>query len=97
MVHLPTESMLVQTSQTLGQTPWFEPGSPFAMTSCESTDHAGCDRFRCARLHNRGEPALAAISALERDDFSSNRHLALTFCLSMIFSENRYTLFRIML
>src|SRR5882724_6453763 len=28
--------------------------------------------------------------ALERDDFSSNRHPALSFCLSMIFSENRY-------
>src|SRR5712664_3015588 len=26
---------------------------------------------------------------LERDDFSSNRHPALSFCLSMIFSENR--------
>jgi hypothetical protein len=34
---------------------------------------------------------------LERDDFSSKRHLALSFCLSMIFSENRYPLFRIML
>ena len=33
----------------------------------------------------------------ERDDFSSNRHPALSFCLSMIFSENRYPLFRIML
>ena len=36
-------------------------------------------------------------SRLEDDDFSSNRHLALSFCLSMIFSENRYPLFRIML
>jgi hypothetical protein len=35
--------------------------------------------------------------ALEQDDFSSNRHLALSFCLSMIFSENRCPLFRIML
>jgi|SRR6266481_3382961 len=35
--------------------------------------------------------------ARERDDFSSNRHPALSFCLSMIFSENRYPLFRIML
>ncbi len=34
---------------------------------------------------------------LERDDFSLNRHLALSFCLSMIFSENRSPLFRIML
>jgi hypothetical protein len=36
-------------------------------------------------------------AALERDDFSSNRHPALSFCLSMIFSENQYPLFRIML
>jgi hypothetical protein len=34
---------------------------------------------------------------LEPDDFSSNRHPALAFCLSMIFSENRLPLFRIML
>src|SRR5882724_3362383 len=34
---------------------------------------------------------------LARDDFSSNRHPAPSFCLSMIFSENRYPLFRIML
>jgi hypothetical protein len=34
---------------------------------------------------------------IERDDFSSNRHPALSFCLSMIFSENRFPLFRIML
>jgi hypothetical protein len=27
---------------------------------------------------------------LAREDFSSNRHPALSFCLSMIFSENRY-------
>src|SRR5882762_2133978 len=35
--------------------------------------------------------------ALERDNFSSNRHPVLSFCLSMIFSENRCPLFRIML
>ncbi len=40
---------------------------------------------------------LRALSRLERDDFSSNRHPALSFCLSMIFSTNRYPLFRIML
>ena len=33
---------------------------------------------------------------LERDDLSSNRHPALSIYLSMIFSENRYPLFRIM-
>src|SRR5437762_6023077 len=34
---------------------------------------------------------------LERDEISSNRHPALAFCLSMIFSENRLPLFGIML
>jgi len=34
---------------------------------------------------------------LERDDFSSNRHPALAFCLSMIISETRFPLFGIML
>jgi len=38
----------------------------------------------------------ATCATLERDDFSSNRHRAPSFCLSMIFSENRYPLFRIM-
>jgi hypothetical protein len=35
--------------------------------------------------------------ALKRDDFSLNRHPALASRLSMIFSENRCTLFGIML
>jgi hypothetical protein len=34
---------------------------------------------------------------LERDCLRLNRNHALAFCLSMIFSENRYPLFRIML
>jgi hypothetical protein len=34
---------------------------------------------------------------LERDDLSSNRQPTLVYCLSMIFSENRFPLFRIML
>jgi hypothetical protein len=34
---------------------------------------------------------------LKRDEIKMNRHRALGYCLSMIFSENRYTLFRIML
>jgi len=34
---------------------------------------------------------------LKRDEIWSNRHRALILCLSMIFSENRFTLFRIML
>jgi len=34
---------------------------------------------------------------LKRDEVWMNRHRALGLCLSMIFSENRCTLFRIML
>ena len=34
---------------------------------------------------------------LKRDDLSSNRHPALAYCPRMIFSENRYPLFGIML
>ena len=38
-----------------------------------------------------GSPArpIASGASLERDDFSSSRHPALSLCLSMIFSENR--------
>jgi hypothetical protein len=35
--------------------------------------------------------------ALMRDEIGMNRHRALGYCLSMISSENRFTLFRIML
>jgi len=35
--------------------------------------------------------------ALKRDEIRMNRHRALGCCLSMIFSENRFALFRIML
>jgi hypothetical protein len=35
--------------------------------------------------------------SLKRDEIGLNRHRALALCLSMIFSENRSTLFRIML
>jgi len=49
-------------------------------------------------MNNRRRSEIEAKNdPLERDDFSSNRHPALSFCLSMIFSENRYPLFRIML
>jgi hypothetical protein len=37
------------------------------------------------------------VSRLKRDEIGMNRHRALGYCLSMIFSENRFTLFRIML
>src|SRR5215204_3534123 len=50
-------------------------------------------------VHRRArKPGPARQSArLERDDFSSNRHPALGYCWSMIFSENRYPLFGITL
>jgi hypothetical protein len=34
---------------------------------------------------------------VKRDEIGTNHHHALARCLSMIFSENRFTLFRIML
>ena len=34
--------------------------------------------------------------SLKRDEIGLNRHRALALCLGMIFSENRFTLFRIM-
>jgi len=36
------------------------------------------------------------LEPLKRDEFRRNRHRALAPCLGMIFSENRFTLFRIM-
>jgi hypothetical protein len=44
-----------------------------------------------------GTEANEKSTALKRDEIRLNRHRALALCLSMIFSENRYTLFRIML
>jgi hypothetical protein len=38
-----------------------------------------------------------ALTLLERDGFNLNRHRALDLWWSMIFTENRYPLFRIML
>jgi len=60
----------------------------------------------CGHLGNLdGFPHLAAhrgqafktIAQLERHAFYSNRHIALSYAWSMIFSENRYPLFGIML
>jgi hypothetical protein len=45
----------------------------------------------------RDGPEKIQQSALKQDDFSSNHHPALLLCWSMIFSENRYPLFGIML
>jgi hypothetical protein len=50
-----------------------------------------------ARLDTAGQRAPPDGSRLGRDAFWLNQHRALSFCLSMIFSENRCPLFRIML
>ena len=47
-------------------------------------------------VRNSGTPCESR-DALERDDFSSNCHPALAYCWSMIFPENRFPLFGIML
>jgi catechol 2,3-dioxygenase-like lactoylglutathione lyase family enzyme len=47
--------------------------------------------------HPNREPIACWRLGLKRDDSSSNRHPALGYCWSMIFSENRYPLFGIML
>jgi hypothetical protein len=44
-----------------------------------------------------GSPSKKSSDELERNDFSSNHHPALALYLSMIFSENRFPLFGIML
>jgi hypothetical protein len=50
-----------------------------------------------ARRADRQAPGHAAGNRLKRDEIRLNRHRALDSCLSMIFSENRFALFRIML
>ena len=63
-----------------------------------ATFMAIADRGQHVRDYDLADPtALVHRPGLERDDFSSNRHPALAFCWSMIFSENRYPLFGIML
>src|SRR5215467_4879734 len=44
----------------------------------------------------RGSSGTMRSEPLKRDDFEMNRHRALALCRGMIFSENRFTLFRIM-
>jgi hypothetical protein len=49
-------------------------------------------RGASASPRKRGEA-----KTLKRDEMRMNRHRALAYCLSMIFPENRFALFRIML
>jgi hypothetical protein len=53
--------------------------------------------MRDSPLSATGRVNLATTPTLERDDFTSIRHHALPYWWSMIFSENRYPLFGIML
>src|SRR5467141_4840739 len=94
------------SGQTLRVCPEGKPVSTFPDHAVESRRNAPSQHDRRVErtikpdaVAERG-PAIALRernSALERDDSSSNRHPALSFCLSMIFSENRCPLFRIML
>jgi hypothetical protein len=63
--------------------PQASPPFPGAMVNEAALDDVATRRRIGARL-------------LKRDAFSSNRHLALGYCWSMMFSENRYPLFGIM-
>src|SRR5215211_6582249 len=87
-------------------------GSLRAVASCKAMDFLSSARLQPCSVppgaehapfdhacSQNGEPDthVAATCDLERDDFSSNRHPALGYCWSMIFSENRYPLFGIML
>jgi hypothetical protein len=59
-----------------------------------------CPPHQCKTWMAGTSPAMtmATVDALlKRDDFKLNRHHALDSCLSMIFSENRFPLFGIML
>jgi hypothetical protein len=59
---------------------------------------AACDwSCRAGRPKRRTHRAGRGRRPSERDDFSSNRHRALRYWWSMIFSENRHPLFGIML
>jgi hypothetical protein len=51
----------------------------------------------CPRYAGIAIPPIPFRAILERDELWLDRHPTLAFCLSMIFSENRYPLFLIML
>jgi hypothetical protein len=74
--------------------PGLAPGLAVAADGAAATFAAGaCINQQCRfRLCRR----LGSL-ALERDEFGMNRHRALAYCLSMIVSESRYTLFPIIL
>jgi hypothetical protein len=80
-------------------------GSLHERVTAQSNARKQQDRQRCGRPDRReADPVLgqrqqlsARRSPTKRDEIRLNHHRALDSCLSMIFSENRFTLFRIML
>jgi hypothetical protein len=60
-------------------------------------DHALDKSAIAGREHTNKLRGVAPIPELERDGFMLNRHRALALWWSLIFSENRHPLFRIML
>jgi hypothetical protein len=65
-------------------------------------DEIGMNRYRALGLLFEHDPFGKPLHtfpdhALEHDVIRLKRHRALALCLSMIFSENRFPLFRIML
>jgi hypothetical protein len=61
-------------------------------------DHVGSRGIAATRNFLRAFERLSkSPDVLKRDEIGLNRHRALALCSSMIFSENRFTLFRIML
>jgi hypothetical protein len=67
-------------------------------SGAHSRDPWGYDKSRCCLKIGPGICAKTSNRRqLEHDDYSSNRHPALAYWWSMIFSEDRYPLFGIML
>jgi len=69
------------------------------VTGKSSSDRKGCAGYVGAALSicNTQKSVTWCFMASKRDRFESNRNRALIYYLSMIFSENQFPLFRIML
>ena len=69
------------------------PAIPASAADLKFLHHMRQSHFR----NFKSKSGTRIMTLLKHDDFSSNRHPALASCLSMIFSENRFPLFGIML
>ncbi len=74
---------------------------PRTVTGCDklNSGNSNCGHDFGTGLSDPDKKALLEYlkTSLKRDETRLNSHRALALCLSMIFAENRYTLFRIML